>query len=281
MTPDNTKFGYYCSLALHISVSVAAIVSVLVSSIFKSEPHPIDPNQVFEMVEPPEPAAEAPAQAETAPEAQPDLEQDLNLEPVEPIELPDPAPEPEPTPPAPKPEPTPAPTPKPPKKPKVEKKPEPKPQKISWADYNRKNPKKTRKSAQTPRTQAPVKVGKISAKTGNIDSIAKLGASISGKAGTSAAMQNMLDAYAKEIKRKAESNWAIPITAQNSDFLTEVEFWVSKSGKISGLRIIRSSGNAEVDNSILAALRSISLTPPPDNNSKHITIEFSTLYSIP
>lgn len=277
MTPDNTKFGYYCSLALHISVSVAAIVSVLVSSIFKSEPHPIDPNQVFEMVEPPEPAAEAPAQAETAPEAQPDLEQDLNLEPVEPIELPDPAPEPEPTPPAPKPEPTPAPTPKPPKKPKVEKKPEPKPQKISWADYNRKNPKKPRKSAQTPRTQAPVKVGKISAKTGNIDNIAKVGASISGKAGTSAAMKNMLAAYIGEIKRKAESNWAIPVTAQNSDLSAKVEFRVSKNGEISGLRIIRSSGNAEVDNSILAALRSISLTPPPDNEPHHITITFSIL----
>ena len=251
MTPDNTKFGYYCSLALHISVSVAAIVSVLVSSIFKSEPHPIDPNQVFEMVEPPEPAAEAPAQAETAPDAQPDLEQDLNLEPVEPIELPDPAPEPEPTPTAQKPEPTPAPTPKPPKKPKVEKKPEPKPQKVSYQDFAKKNPKKTRKSAQTPRTQAPVKVGKISAKTGNIDSIA--------------------------INRKAESNWAIPVTAQNSDLSAKVEFRVSKNGEISGLRIIRSSGNAEVDNSILAALRSISLTPPPDNEPHHITITFSIL----
>lgn len=279
MTPDNTKFGYYCSLALHISVSVAAVVAVLASSIFKSETHPIDPNQVFEMVEPPEPAAEAPAQAEATSEAQPDLEQDLNLEPVEPIELPDPAPEPdpEPTPPEPKPEPTPAPKPKPSKKPKVEKKPEPKPQRVSYQDFAKKNPKKARKSAQTPRTQAPVKVGKISAKTGNIDSIAKVGASISGKAGTSAAVRNMLAAYIGEIKRKAESNWAIPVTAQNSDLSAKVEFKVSKNGEISGLRIIRSSGSAEVDNSILAALRSISLTPPPDNEPHHITITFSIL----
>lgn len=279
MTPDNTKFGYYCSLALHISVSVAAVVAVLASSIFKSETHPIDPNQVFEMVEPPEPAAEAPAQAEATPEAQPDLEQDLNLEPVEPIELPDPAPEPdpEPTPPEPKPEPTPAPAPKPSKKPKVKKKPEPKPQKISKQDYDKKNPKKARKSAQTPRTQAPVKVGKISAKTGNIDSIAKVGANISGKVGASAAVRNMLDAYIGEIKRKTESNWAIPVTAQNSDLSAIVAFRVSKNGEISGLRIIRSSGSAEVDNSILAALRSISLTPPPDNEPHNITIEFKIL----
>lgn len=278
MTPDNTKFGYYCSLALHISVSVAAVVAVLVSSIFKNEPHPIDPNQVFEMVEPPEPAAEAPAQAEATPEAQPpDLEQDLNLEPVEPIELPDPTPEPTPPEPKPEPKPEPTPAPKPSKKPKVEKKPEPKPQKVSYQDFAKKNPKKTRKSAQTPRTQAPVKVGKISANTGNIDSIAKVGASISGKAGASAAMRNMLAAYIGEIKRKAESNWAIPVTAQNSDLSAKVEFRVSKNGEISGLRIIRSSGSAEVDNSILAALRSISLTPPPDNEPHHITITFSIL----
>ena len=122
-----------------------------------------------------------------------------------------------------------------------------------------------------------MKVGKISAKTGNIDSIAKVGASISGKAGTSAAMKNMLAAYIGEIKRKAESNWAIPVTAQNSDLSAKVEFRVSKNGEISGLRIIRSSGNAEVDNSILAALRSISLTPPPDNEPHHITITFSIL----
>ena len=67
---DHTRFGYYCSLALHITVTVAAIISVLMKSVFKTDDHPIDPKQVFEMVEPaPEtPVAQQPQQDDAMPQ---------------------------------------------------------------------------------------------------------------------------------------------------------------------------------------------------------------------
>lgn len=272
---DHTRFGYYCSLALHITVTVAAIISVLMKSIFKTDDHPIDPKQVFEMVEP---APEMPVAQESQPDdAMPQIEQQKEIAAIEPMELPEPEPTPpeptpEPTPPEPKPEPAPKPSPKP--KPKKVVKPAP-PKKISFTEYNKNNPKANRNPAPSrPRTSAPVKVGKISAGTGNLDKLAA--AKISVKGGTGAAMRSQLDLYITEIRRKAHSNWAIPTMAQGIDYTAEVQFRVSQNGAISGLRIIKSSGNPEFDSSVLSAMRSVSLTPPPDNEPHTVTITFST-----
>ena len=272
---DHTRFGYYCSLALHITVTVAAIISVLMKSIFKTDDHLIDPQQVFEMVEP---APEMPVAQESQPtDAMPQLEHQKEIAAIEPMELP----EPEPTPPEPTPEPTPPeskpePAPKPSPKPKLKKvaKPAP-PKKVSFSEFVKNNPKANRNPAPSrPRTSAPVKVGKISAGTGNLDKLAA--AKISVKGGTGAAMRSLLDLYIIEIRRKAHSNWAIPTMAQGVDYTAEVQFRVSQNGAISGLRIIKSSGNPEFDNSILSAMRSVSLTPPPDNDPHTVTITFST-----
>lgn len=268
---DHTRFGYYCSLALHITVTVAAIISVLMKSVFKTDDHPIDPKQVFEMVEP---APETPvAQQPQQDDAMPQIEQQKEIAAIEPMELP----EPEPTPPEPTPEPTPPePAPKPSPKPKPKKvvKPAP-PKKVSFSDFAKKNPKANRNPAPSrPRTSAPVKVGKISAGTGNLDKLAA--AKISVKGGTGAAMRSLLDLYITEIRRKAHSNWAIPTMAQGIDYTAEVQFRVSQNGAISGLRIIKSSGNPEFDSSVLSAMRSVSLTPPPDNEPHTVTITFST-----
>lgn len=272
---DHTRFGYYCSLALHITVTVAAIISVLMKSVFKTDDHPIDPKQVFEMVEP---APETPvAQQPQQDDAMPQIEQQKEIAAIEPMELPEPEPTPpeptpEPTPPEPKPEPAPKPSPKP--KPKKVVKPAP-PKKISFTEYNKNNPKANRNPAPSrPRTSAPVKVGKISAGTGNLDKLAA--AKISVKGGTGVAMRSRLDLYITEIRRKAHSNWAIPTMAQGVDYTAEVQFRVSQNGAISGLRIIKSSGNPEFDSSVLSAMRSVSLTPPPDNEPHTVTITFST-----
>ena len=85
---DHTRFGYYCSLALHITVTVAAIISVLMKSIFKTDDHPIDPKQIFEMVEP---APETPvAQQPQQDDAMPQIEQQKEIAAIEPMELPEP-----------------------------------------------------------------------------------------------------------------------------------------------------------------------------------------------
>lgn len=274
MRQDNTRFGYYCSIALHLTITVAAIVSVLMQSIFKQENQ--EPLKPFEMVEP---APEQPEMPQQQQETLPEIAQQQEMKPIEPIELPQPEPEPNPAPepePQPKPEPAPDPSPAPSPKPEPSPKPKPKPQpqppkKVSFSEFAKKNPRKTRQNNVQPRPQAPIKVGKISAKTSNVDNIAN----ITTKGGSSAAVRNLLDAYVKEIHRKAKSNWAKPVAAQNIDYTAKVEFKVSKTGIISGLRIIQSSGNPEFDKSVIAALNSISLPPPPDNDPHTVYITFS------
>lgn len=266
MRQDNTRFGYYCSIALHVTITVAAIVSVLMQSIFKQENQ--EPLKPFEMVEP---APEQPEMPQQQQETLPEIAQQQEMKPIEPIELPQPEPEPNPAPePEPQPKPEPAPSPKPEPSPKPKPKPQP-PKKVSFSEFAKKNPRKTRQNNVQPRPQAPIKVGKISAKTSNVDNIAN----ITTKGGSSAAVRNLLDAYVKEIHRKAKSNWAKPVAAQNIDYTAKVEFKVSKTGIISGLRIIQSSGNPEFDKSVISALNSISLPPPPDNDPHTVYITFS------
>lgn len=269
MIRDNTRFGYYCSIALHTTVVVAAILWVVIRAIFPEEQkEPIDP---FEMVEP---APEQPQQEMPATENLPEIQQQQDLKPLDKIEIPpeEPTPpekaEPDPTPPEPKPEPEPAPSPKPKK---VIEKPKP-PKKVSFKDFVKRNPKvANRKPTTQTRTTVVPKIGKISASTSNISNIAN----ISTKSGSSAAMRNILGAYVSEIRRRAKANWAIPTTAQNVDLATKIQFKVSKTGVISGLRVIVSSGNSEFDNSVLAAMRSISLPPPPDDEPHTVDITFT------
>ena len=269
MIRDNTRFGYYCSIALHTTVVVAAILWVVIKSIFPDEKNePIDP---FEMVEPPA-EQQQPEQPQT-PESTPEIQQQQDLKPLDKIELPpepEPTPpeevQPEPTPPEPKPEPEPAPSPKP----KKVEKPKP-PKKVSYNDFKKRNPKVTnRKQPTSPRATVAPKIGKITANTSNISTIAN----IKTTSGTSAAMRNILSSYISEIRRKAKASWAIPATAQSTDWVV-VAFQISSSGVISGLHVESRSGNTEFDNSVLAAIRSITIPPPPDNNPHAATIKFN------
>ncbi len=263
MIRDNTRFGYYCSMALHLTVVAAAVVAVVVKTIFKEAPkEPIDP---FEMVELPE---NVPVHNE--PDVLPEIQTQTEMVKIENIELPPEQPveeiqEPEPTPEPPK-EAKPEPTPKPKK---VEK---PKPQKkISYAEFLKQNPNLKNNNKKVRRkSQAVPKIGTIRANTSNISNIAN----ISVKTGTSTAMRNILNAYINEIKRKAKSNWAIPAAPQNVGLRTTVRFYVDRNGVISQLRIVNSSGISELDDSVVAAIKSISLPPPPDNDAHTVTIEF-------
>jgi len=265
MNEDNTKLGFYYSLSLHIIVTVAAVLAVLVQNIFPKK-EPVEPTP-FELVDPkPEDPQEVPAPIQ--PQQQPQETQPQPLRPIEPIKLPQPETESEPEPqPTPKPEPEPAPSPKPIKKPEP-------PKKVSFADFAKTNPKKkTSPAPSTPRTapSKPVKYTKVTASTGNLDRIS----TITVKGGSSTAMRSLLDSYVAEIKRRAKGNWAVPVTAQGVDYVTKVEFRVSRTGAISGLRIVESSGSTEFDNSVMAAMRSISLPPPPDNEDHTVTIKFT------
>ncbi len=74
MRQDNTRFGYYCSIALHLTITVAAIVSVLMQSIFKQENQ--EPLKPFEMVEP---APEQPEMPQQQQETLPEIAHEINI----------------------------------------------------------------------------------------------------------------------------------------------------------------------------------------------------------
>ncbi|MBQ6534910.1 MAG: TonB family protein [Opitutales bacterium] len=260
---DNTRLGYYLSVSLHLLIVVAAVLCVLVKTLFKSENRePINP---FEMVEP----APETQQAEQPAENVPEIAKQEDFKEIKPIDLP----KPEETPPEEaKPEPTPKPEPAPAPKPAPKKVEKPKPQKVSYEEFAKKNPNVANRKVSAPTTRAPTpKIGKISASTSNISNIAN----ITTKSGASAQMRDILGAYVKEIHRKAKANWAVPPTAQNADLATKIEFKVSRTGAISGLRVVVSSGNSEFDASVLSAMRSIALPPPPDNEPHTVYITFT------
>ncbi|MBP3357703.1 MAG: TonB family protein [Opitutales bacterium] len=266
MIRDNTRFGYYCSIALHTTIVVGAILWVVVKSIFPEEQHePIDP---FEIVEPPAPPISAP---QPQPEPEPKIEQPPETKPLDKIELPpEPEPEPEPTPPEPEPKPEltpPEPEPKPSPKPKKVEKPKPAPKKVSFQDFVKRNPKVNKKTTTRTKTRSAPKIANISATTTNISNIK------SDVVGTSTAMQDVLSAYYSEIRRIAKSNWAIPPTAQMTDWVV-VAFRVSKNGDVSGVKVQSSSGTAELEKSALSTMRSVSLPPPPDNKPHTLSIKF-------
>lgn len=252
---SHTKLGAYCSIALHATVALAAVVSVFAKAVFKSD-EPPPPPVVFDMVEPaPEPA---PAPAAPAPAAT-EIEQP-KIEKIEKLKLPEPEPEPETTP-----EPAPAPEPKPNHAPK------PKPQKkVSYEEFLKKNPGKRNAKPSKPRTTTrKVAVGKVYANFSNLDSLAKISAS----ATTGAAMKNELAAYTQYINLTAKRNWVSPQDVYEP-LEAEISFKISKHGAVSDVRILKSSGNAAFDNSVIATFRAISLMPPPDKQPHTVTLAF-------
>lgn len=268
MSEDNTRLGFYFSLALHLVLAVALFVSIFVNLVFpKKDETPI----VFDMVQP-DMAQDEPAPPSADPElpdfSEPDIREIAPIElPPEPEPLPpEPEPQPDPTPPKPDPAPTPKPTPKP--KPK----PTPPPrQQVSYEEFLKKNPQRAKPQNRTqPRQSKPVNVGKIKANVSNLSNIAN----ITGGATKSAVMKNLLGNYVAEIHAKARRNWVQPDSSAGMEFAARVEFKVSKEGVISGVRIIESSGDAEFDKSVVNALSNLSLSPPPDKEAHTVTIKF-------
>ena len=157
-----------------------------------------------------------------------------------------------------------------PPKPKKVEKPKPAPKKVSYDDFAKRNPKVNKKPTTRIKTRSAPKIAKISASTTNISNISTIKSDV---VGTSTAMQDVLSAYYSEIRRIAKSNWAIPPTAQMTDWVV-VAFRVSKNGDVSGVKVQSSSGNAELEKSALSTMRSVSLPPPPDNKPHTLSIKF-------
>lgn len=265
MAEDNTKLGFSYSVALHLGVAIAAIVSVFVSSLWRDDD--IEPPQPFELVEPP---PEQPAPETLAPEPSSQILQP-KVDKIDPLDLPQPQPEPEPEP---QPEPQPAePAPKPQPKPTPKPTPKPKPKKVSYADFIKENPKVNRHTQTRTAPRKPVVAPKINAVTTAIQNIAT---NKSTNYQNSAAFANAKQAYLQLIHFTAKRNWIAPESTAGMSFSARIAFNLSKSGGISNVRIIQSSGNADFDKSVIAVFNNITLPPPPEGLGETITLTFKT-----
>ncbi len=268
MSVDNTKLGYCYSAALHVIVAVAMFAYALVNTLFPKEKN-VENKVVFEMVDPePQSAVSSPQQPEPA-------EPELNVEKIEeidPLEIPEPVPpqpEPEPQPTPPDPEPSPKPAPKPEPK-KVERKPAQKT--VLFDEWKKKNKKTSQKKPTKRPQQKPVKIGKITSQTSNLDSLSQNPRPSAGP--NAGAVVDMLAAYSQEILMLAKRNWKVP-TISSDSLYAKVAFSVSRLGAISNVRIIESSGDDDFDKSVIQVLRAITIPAPPDNKPHTISITFT------
>lgn len=86
--------------------------------------------------------------------------------------------------------------------------------------------------------------------------------------------------YSALIRQRLENHWNLPPSAKKS-MTTVVQIRLLPTGELAGVEIVKSSGNAAFDNSVLNAVRSISNYPVPDSVSifnqyfRQFTIEFN------
>lgn len=85
---------------------------------------------------------------------------------------------------------------------------------------------------------------------------------------------DLLDGYFALLKARIKENYQG--SGDASDRLTtRLEFYVAANGTLSGVRIVRSSGNADFDQSVLEAFhRTSSIGPRPDGKDETVTMEF-------
>jgi len=277
----NSQSGYYVSIALHCFLALCLFLSVFVGDFFKLKPDLMADDIVFDMIEPDGRIANT---APPAPEPMVGTIEDPiavpNPTPAEPIQLPEPpAPEPVPTPPTPKPTPVPVPTPKP--------KPEPKPEptRVKFDQFKQTNPTKPSNTKPTKTTSTkPVVAPKI-----KVDGSALQTASTGTGTGTltgigsgdgTGTIKNAKDvmlAYSNYINTLAKAKWRLPTSCQGMVLSAELEFTVSATGKVLSVRILRTSGDRDFDNSVVEVFSSLVLQPPPNKKENTFRLIFNSI----
>lgn len=230
------------------------------------------PDHVFEMVELPSLPSTQDAPTQTAP--QPSPMPKLKVRDIPEPTLPEPEPEPQPQPkPTPKPEP---PKETAPQKPTPKPEPKPTPEKVSYQDFASTHELPKEQPKPTPKKTKPVKLPQIDTSrlakelTKGVEAISLQlpeGRSLSGSE------KNELAEYGNALRAKLSKAWRKPggVIAR-----AEVAISVTPDGKLSA-RIVKSSGNALFDQSVLDAVKRISpMHAPPSGKAEVFTLGLST-----
>lgn len=235
---------FWTSVILHLVVLLGLFVATIVQAFKpKEKPH------VFEMVEPP---------SEVSQSAQPSTPQPPPPEKVPPVELP-PVPQVD--------------IPKPPPASKPIDTPQPKPSEqplMTADDFFKSNPRPDPK--QRPVTRPPnITVPKID--------VPKLimPQSTPRNPSPQLSQQQMseLADYSSRLRSRIDAAWIKPAQLAGVNLVAEVVFNVSPSGQITHVRLRRSSGNTDFDQSILAALRrATSAGPTPTGQTHEFSLPF-------
>ncbi|MFH1499939.1 MAG: energy transducer TonB [Verrucomicrobiota bacterium] len=269
---DRYAGSFFLSLLLHLALAV--LLFALVYLLRTEEP---EQTQLFEVVAGPGDdyqATEAPA-AEQPEDPRFEMELPEPL-PEPPIVIPEPIVEPVPVPPRPTPAP-PKPTPAPPKPTPAPTKPKPTPaprQTMTKEEFDKKFGKTSNASQNTPPKAPPVKPRLVDpgAVTDGLRNTTSPGNS--GDALT-AQLQNQMDAYFARLLALLKKNHQKP-PGLSDQLVTTVSYHVSAAGRVSQVRISRSSGNQAFDDSVLAAFASLpsTLGARPDGKSGSREVNF-------
>ncbi|MGC4071509.1 MAG: TonB family protein [Nibricoccus sp.] len=145
--------------------------------------------------------------------------------------------------------------------------------KMSYDDFNKSNPQKVASNTKGGSSTYQ----KVSTKgiAGGVDGGTTDQPGAGGKA-LSRAEQDQLGTYFAMLKQKVRDAHVTPLGVTNQPS-ARVSFFVSASGTISQVKIIRSSGNAEFDQSVVAAFKAVgSIGPRPDGRGDTKESDFST-----
>lgn len=300
-----TKRALIYSSVLHLAGLLFLILAALFSTLWAQEEEPY----IFEMVELPDPdriLVPEPSlpEPEPVPEPEPELpEPEPEPEPVpepEPEPVPEPEPEPEPVPepveepppppveePPPPPPPPPKPVEKPPPPKPVEKPPPPKPVEKPPPPPEKPKPKiisyddfvKRVGAPETPKTipAKPKKAPKIDTSRiernlrQSIMSVPELSVSTP----SSSAQTDEMLAWRRLLAARLDQEWKKTNTSGTVGRSARVQFHVSAGGAISNVRVISSSGFADLDKNAILTVRSLGIfQPPPNRQGVTITVTF-------
>lgn len=260
----NYKAGFWVSFAGHCVCVVFIIASALFGSFFKEEkPEPAP----FTLLPPPSEKTDV-SNKKTVQTPKPSEIKVKEFEKLDEIELP-------PEPPAELPEPvskieTPQ-----PEKPKNEKpkpvakdsnKAKPVSKKVSAADFFKN--RKPQSRIKPTRVKSDYKIDKIKS---NLDSKIKTAVSseYSGEVSTAET-----DSYQSEVYALIRRNWILPEECAGMDLIVGVRFTIGSNGRVSGIRIVKPSGERVFDKSVENVLKSLTFRSPPRGKPLLLAINF-------
>jgi TonB family protein len=143
---------------------------------------------------------------------------------------------------------------------------------ISYEEFSRNNPKPDPR----PRVPAPrPRVSEVQIDVPDFTVSPSPRPTTSHPQPLSSAEISALKAYSAQLRSKIDAAWVKPAQLAGIRIVAEVVFEVSAAGRITGVRLRRSSGNAAFDQSVLAAFRNVgSAGSTPTGQAHRFTLPF-------